>query len=357
MGRLPVANLPTSTRNLEMVTPMCGEPKEAGWSSTTGRQSPTRGARSDGGRHESRSPTPSEPRVAIIVLNWNGKSDTLECLASLRRLDYTNHEIVAVDQDSSDGSCEAIAGAFPDITLICNDENLGFAGGNNVGIRYALDAGAEYIALLNNDTTVDPNFVRAFVDGAKAMPDFDIFGPKIVFHRDPNVIWAAGSVINWKLGICKQRGFGESDRGQYDSPTEVNALTGCAMMIHRKAFENVGLFDTRFYLYYEETDWCARAQRAGFRLLYVPGTVVRHKVSATVGAASPAIVFYMVRNNLLFIAKNAPGVCKLWLLARALLDTARTICSGLVKGRRKDAAVRMRAVAAFVGRRFGKAEV
>ena len=299
----------------------------------------------------------SEPRVAIIVLNWNGKTDTLECLESLRGLEYTNYEIVTVDQNSSDGSRDAIASGFPDVTLICNDDNLGFAEGNNVGIRYALDAGAQYVALLNNDTTVEPNFVRAFVDAAKVDPDFDVFGPKIVFHRDPNVIWAAGSAINWRLGICKQRGFGEDDRGQYDTPTEVNALTGCAMMIRRDVFETIGLLDKRYFIYYEETDWCARAQKAGFRLLYVPGTVVRHKVSATIGAASPAIVFYMVRNKLLFIAKNGPGLYRLWLLTKALLDTARTICSGLVKGRRKDAVVRIRALAAFVGHRFGKVEV
>ena len=296
--------------------------------------------------------------VAIVILNWNGKKDTLECLKSLRDLDYSDYEIVVVDQNSGDGSYEAIADRFPDVTLISNDENLGFAEGNNVGIRHAMSAGADYIALLNNDTTVDPDFVRAFIDAARAMPDFDIFGPKIVFYRDPNLIWAAGSASDWRRGICIQRGYAEVDRGQYDTPTEVNALTGCAMMIHRKVFETIGLFDGRFYLYYEETDWCARAQRAGFRLLSVPATVVRPIVSATIGAASPTIVFYMVRNNLLFIAKNGPpGLCKLWLLAKALLDTARTICSGLVKGRRKDAVVRMRAVAAFVGRRFGKAEV
>jgi GT2 family glycosyltransferase len=340
-----------------MVTIMCDELSNGSWKSTTSRQNPSGGAGSAKGIDERARAALSGPRVAIIVLNWNGKKDTLECLESLRHIDYANHEIVAVDQNSADGSGDAIGGAFPDVTLIQNEENLGFAEGNNVGIRYALSAGAEYVALLNNDTTVASNFVRALVDAARAMPDFDIFGPKIVFYKDPNLIWAAGSAINWRRGTCMQRGYGEVDRGQYDTPTEVNALTGCAMMIHRKVFETIGLFDGRFYLYYEETDWCARAQRAGFRLLYVPAPVVRHKVSSTIGAASPTIVFYMVRNNLLFIAKNGVGLRRLWLLARALLAAGRTICSGLVKGRRKDAVVRMRAVAAFLGRRFGKAEV
>ena len=299
----------------------------------------------------------SEPRVAIIILNWNRKDDVLECLDSLRHLDYPNYEITVVDQNSSDGSRHAIISQFPHLTLLCNDENTGFAEGNNTGIRCALTAGADYITLLNNDATVEPNFLSALLDAAREYPAFDIFGPKIVFDSDPAIIWAAGSHIDWKRGISAQHGLGEVDNGQYADYAEVNALPGCAMMADRKVFETIGFFDGRFYLYYEETDWCARAQRAGFRLLYVPGTIVRHKVSATMGPDSLAVVFYMVRTKLLFIAKNGPGLARLWLLAKALLDTARTVCSGLIKGRRADAVVRMRAVAAFVGRRFGKAEV
>lgn len=294
-----------------------------------------------------------EPRIAIIILNWNGMTDTLECLDSLRRLDYTNYGSVVVDQNSSDGSREAIAREFPEVTVVRNAENLGFAEGSNVGIQYALEHGADYIALLNNDTTVESNFLRAIADAAMAHPGFDIFGPKIVFDSDPNLIWAAGSHINWQQGTCVQLGYRERDRGQHDAFAEVNALSGCAMVINRRAFQTIGLLDSRFFIYYEETDWCARAQQAGFRLLYVPGTVVRHKVSATMEAGSPAVVFYMVRNQLLFIAKNARGLRRLWLLTKALLDTARAICGGLVKGRRNDAVVRMRALVAFVGRRFG----
>lgn len=299
----------------------------------------------------------SDPRVAIIILNWNGKKNVLECLRSFRHLDYTNYEIVAVDQNSSDGSRDAIVSEFPDVTLICNEDNLGFAEGNNVGIQHALNRGAECIVLLNNDTTVEPNFLRAFVGAAISNRDFDIFGPKIVFDYDPNIIWAAGSHIDWQRGICIQNGYRELDRGQYDTNAEVNALTGCAVMISRKAFETVGFLDSRFFVYYEETDWCARATKAGFRILYVPAAVVRHKVSATIGASSHAITFYMVRNNLLFVTKNSDGFRRLSLIGKSLCREARTVCGGLIKGRRKDAVVRLRAVAAFVGRRFGRAEV
>jgi GT2 family glycosyltransferase len=340
-----------------MVMIMYDKRKNVHQDSTTRPADPTRDTRSDESTQESRSPTPSEPRVAVILLNWNGKDDTLPCLESLQHLDYANYEIVVVDQNSTDGSREAVAGKFPDVTLICNDDNLGFAEGNNVGIRYALDAGSQYVALLNNDTTVEPNFISCCLDAAREHKDFAIFGPKIVFDSDPSIIWAAGSHIDWNRGTCRQHGVGEVDRGQYGSCTEVNALTGCAILIRRDVLDTIGLLDNRYFIYYEETDWCARAQRAGFRLLYVPGTVVRHKVSAAMGVASPATIFYMVRNQLLFITKNGRGLRRVWLLAKTLLDTARTICSGLVKGRRKDAVVRMRAVAAFVGRRFGKAEV
>jgi len=300
---------------------------------------------------------PCEPKVAIIILNWNGKEDTLECVDSLRRLEYQNYEIVVVDQNSRDGSQQAIASTFPEVALIRNEENLGFAEGNSVGIRYALTAGAEYIVLLNNDTVVEPGFLKSFLDAARAAPDFDIFGPKIMFYRAPQYIWAAGSCIDWKEGICTQRGYSEVDHGQYDTPAEVNALSGCTMMIHRTVFDKIGLLDPRFYLYYEETDWCVRATRAGFRILYVPDVVVRHKVSATIGATAPAIVFYMVRNQLLFIAKNARGLRKVWLLSKTVCSAVRTVCSSLAKGKRDDAVVRLRAMAAFIGGRFGKAEV
>jgi GT2 family glycosyltransferase len=234
---------------------------------------------------------------------------------------------------------------------------VGFAAGNNTGIRRALKDGAEYVIMLNNDTIVEPNFVRALVDTAISHPKFDVFGPKIVFYSDPGVIWAAGSHIDWQRGVCIQHGYRESDQGQYDTDTEVNALTACAMMISRKAFETVGLLDNRFFIYYEETDWCARAVAAGFRILYVPHTVVRHKISATTGACSPALVFYMTRNNLLFIAKNSSRRVKLWLLARSLCSAARASCSGLVKGKRKEAVARLRAMRAFLCGRFGKTEV
>ena len=298
-----------------------------------------------------------EPLIIFIILNWNGKKDTLECLQSLRDLEYSNYETVVIDQNSNDGSRESIASQFPEVRLIRNDDNLGFVMGNNTGIQHATDSDADYIVLLNNDTTVLPTFLSALVEAARENPGFDVFGPKIVFDSDPNRIWAAGSHIDWRKGTCVQRGYQEIDRGQYDSNAEVNALTGCAMMISSKAVRTVGLLDSRFFAYYEETDWCARATRAGLRILYVGAAVVRHKISSTIGPTSPAIAFYMVRNNLLFLSKNSTGFRRLFLIIRSLHREARTICSGLTKGRRQDAVVRLRAIAAFLFCRFGKAEV
>ena len=298
-----------------------------------------------------------EPRVVIIILNWNGITDTLACLDSVRHLDYANHEVVVVDQNSNDGSREAIANQYGEVTLIRNEDNLGFARGNNIGIQHAMDRGADYILLLNNDTIVLSTFLSALMAAAIEHPDFDIFGPKIVFDSDPEVIWAAGSHIEWRKAICVQRGYQEIDRGQYDTTVEVNALSGCAMMISRRAFRTVGTLDSRFFAYYEETDWCARATKAGLRILYVPTAVVRHKVSRTIGPSSPAIAFYMVRNNLLFVWKNSAGFRRLSLIGRSLHREARAICSGLIRGRREEAVVRLSAIAAFLFRRFGKAEV
>jgi len=297
------------------------------------------------------------PRVIIVVLSWNQKCDTLECLKSLSKLDYPNRRVIVVDQDSADGTHGAIKTYFPEVLVIRNAENVGFAEGNNIGIRHALTDGPEYIVLLNNDTTVEHDFLRVLIDAARNNPDFDVFGPKIVFESDPAIIWSAGSYVDWRQGICIQRGLREVDRGQYDNYEEVNALTACAMMISRKALDTVGLLDSRYFIYYEETDWCARATSAGFRLLYVPATVVRHKVSAAMGVASPGTVFYFVRNNLLFITKNTRGLLRLRLLGKSLFGTARATCSALVKGNRKDALARVGGVAAFFCGSYGKANI
>lgn len=253
------------------------------------------------------------PRVTIIVLNWNGLNDTLDCLESLGQLDYQNCEVVVVDNGSVDGSVSVIREWFPGVTMIENGENLGYAGGNNVGLRYAMVQGADYAFLLNNDTVVDPAFLRILVDAAEADPAIGIAGPTIYYHERPDVIWSAGGAIDWQQGSTRMVGLDERDEGQFGQvPRRVDFVTGCAMLVRRAVLEQAGLLDERFFAYYEETEWCVRATRAGFKIVHIPLSHIWHKISPAAQADSPLVHYYMTRNRLLFLKATRAGL-RAWL--------------------------------------------
>ncbi len=223
------------------------------------------------------------PLVYIIVLTWNGREDTLECLRSLADLTYPNYRVLVVDNNSADGTAVALVQEFPGTEVIVNNSNLRFAGGNNVGIRRAADRGAEYILLLNNDTTVDPRFLTLMVDAMQNDGSAGIAGPKIYYFADRNRIWYAGGRIEWSKGWISHLGVHETDKGQYDTAGETAYVTGCCMLVKRQVIERIGMLDEAYYIYGEDADFCVRASRAGFRLLYVPAAVIWHKLSVAAG--------------------------------------------------------------------------
>jgi len=253
------------------------------------------------------------PQVVIIVLNWNGLNDTLECLESLSRLDYPVYEVMVVDNGSSDGSVSVIRERFPFVTVIENGENLGYAGGNNVGLRYALARGTDYALLLNNDTEAAPDSLRLLVGAAEADPAVGIAGPTIYYYDQPQVIWSAGGAIDWRRGQTWMVGLDERDVAQFgQEPREVDFVTGCALLVKRAVLERAGLLDERFFAYYEETEWCVRARRAGFKVVHVPRAHIWHKISPVARADSPVVHYYMTRNRLLFLRLAGAGI-RAWL--------------------------------------------
>jgi len=263
------------------------------------------------------------PRVGVIVLNWNGGDDTLACLASLARLDYPAFEVVVVDNGSTDGSVPAVRQRFPEVVLLLNEENLGYTGGNNVGLLHVLDRGLDYALLLNNDTEVAPNFLRVLVGAAEADPAVGVAGPMIYYYDRPEVIWSAGGAIDWRRGRTWMVGLDEQDTGQFGTqPREVDFVTGCALLVKREVLERVGLLDERFFAYYEEAEWCVRARRAGFKTLHVPQAHIWHKISPVAQADSPLVHYYMTRNRLLFLKAAGAGVGA-WL--HALAEDLRTL--------------------------------
>ena len=226
---------------------------------------------------------PAHPLVHVIVLTWNGKQDTLDCLASLSKLTFPNFKTVVVDNASLDGTAEAVRAAYPNVHVIVNDVNLRFAGGNNVGITYALNDGADYVLLLNNDTVVDPDFLTELVRTAESNQRIGMAGPKIYYHDAPKVLWYAGGKIAWWKGWITHRGVREPDHGQYDTAGETDYVTGCCVLVRRAAIEQAGMLDEAFFIYGEDADWSVRVARADFKLLYVPQAVIWHKLSVSTG--------------------------------------------------------------------------
>jgi GT2 family glycosyltransferase len=266
----------------------------------------------------------SSGRAAVVVVNWNGREDTLACLASLQSIDYAPLDVLVVDNGSTDGSVPAIRAAFPRVGLIETGRNLGFAGGNNAGIEAALAAGADFVLLLNNDTVVSPGLLRELIVVARSAPDIAAVSPKIYYQAEPKRVWYAGSRWVSRRATFEHIGQDTVDSGEAEDgqPVETEYACGCAMLLPAAALRRVGLLDDALFLLYEETDWCFRARRAGLRCLFAPRARLWHKVSASFGGRrSPLYTYFDVRNRLLWAERHLPPGQRarvwLWALGRA----------------------------------------
>jgi len=272
------------------------------------------------------------PHVYIVILNWNGKEDTLECLRSVQAVDYPRYQILVVDNASSDGSAEAIRAAFPGVALIVNESNLGFAAGNNVGIEHALEEGADYIFLLNNDTTVDRMVLVELVKTCEADPTVGLASPKVYYYDLPNTIFYAGARRYWLPLFPDPIGIGEEDRGQHDAVREVDYVWGQAMFIKRRVIEDIGLFDPGFFMYYEDCDYCLRAAEVGYKIIYVPLARIWHKIGAGTEGDLQARWRYRAQSMAYFHRKHSRfGPAQAALLT--LCSTARILARELPKGK------------------------
>lgn len=239
----------------------------------------------------------SLPHVVAIVLNWNGLPDTRVCLHSLQAQDYAALTVLLVDNGSTDGSVPALRAEFPDLPILETGANLGFCGGNNAGIEWALAHGADYVLLLNNDAWFDPAMTRQLVTAAEADPRIGMAGPKIYQAAPPDTLWSAGGVVTYWGNVTGMRGFGKPDRGQFDRPADVDYLPGCGILVRRQVLEQVGLLDLAYYCYYEDTDWAMRARQAGWRIWYVPAATMWHKGGNSTGGFYNAREKYMAGVN------------------------------------------------------------
>lgn len=250
------------------------------------------------------------PLVSIITINYNKIDLTIQLLSSLEKTQYSNIEVIVVDNDSEENPEFKIREQFPHIVFIRSDYNRGFAGANNLGAHLAR---GKYLLFLNNDTEVAPDFLFPLVSKLESAPDIGMASPKIIYHGTDNIIQFAGATnINKFTGRGRKIGHFEKDLGQYDEDRETQLAHGAAMIIPASIITKVGPMPEVYFLYYEEHDWCEMIKRAGYKIYYVGGSRVYHKESMSIGKENKLKTYYLSRNRLLFMRRNTSGV-DLWI--------------------------------------------
>ncbi|VTS07280.1 glycosyltransferase family 2 protein [Tuwongella immobilis] len=243
------------------------------------------------------------PLISVVLVNYNGDRFLADCLDSLARQTWPRHltEIILVDNASRDGSRDRITRDYPWVRLVPNPTNRGFAGGNNDGFAVAH---GDWIALLNNDTIVEPTWLESLATFLLTHPEFTGVASKLVFHSEPTTLNSAGLHLKTD-GRGSDRGYEQRDAGQYERPEEVFAGCGAAVLMRRESLDALGGFDERFFLYYEDLDLAWRARHRGDRFAYCPQSLVRHVHCGSTGEGSPLFTYYVERNRVLTAFKNA----------------------------------------------------
>jgi GT2 family glycosyltransferase len=268
----------------------------------------------------------SNPRVGIVILNWNNAKDTIDCLSSLFSIDFDNYFVIIVDNGSTDDSVDRISRAFPNIEIISLTANTGYAAGNNIGISRAIALGADYIFILNNDTIVSPSCLKELISFAGTSKKIGMVGPKMYCMDPSDLLFSKGSFVLWKQAKTFHRGMfqPETSLSSDDIPEQVDFISGCGVLVSKQLIDEIGVFDEVFFLNYEDAEWGIRAQRAGYEVWYAPKAVLWHKVSSTLGLSSPANTYYMTRNSLRFFWMNSTGFIRWYSVIRIVLGTLRT---------------------------------
>jgi GT2 family glycosyltransferase len=286
-------------------------------------------------------------KVFVTIINFNGQKDTLACLDSLNKVLIQNYElnVIVIDNASNDDSVRAISNfQFPisnktSIKIIESKENLGFAGGQNLGIKYALENGADFICVLNNDVVLDKALLQELLKTFEKDKDCGIVSPKIYFakgfefHKDRyqdsekgKVIWYAGGKMDWKNVIAYHNGVDEVDNGQFQNSELTEFASGCCELIKREVFEKVGLFDEKYFLYYEDNDLSQRAKKKGFKIYFQPKAIMWHLNAGSAGGSGSSLQdYYITRNRLLFGFRYAS--------LRAKIALVRESIKFIIKGR------------------------
>lgn len=292
-------------------------------------------------------------RISVITVNYNGLELTAAMIESLARHVSTPLEIIVVDNGSTRDEAALLKKRYPGIVALRSPENLGFAGGNNLGIRAAT---GDCVLLLNNDTEVADDTLHLLAETLDADPSLGAVCPKIRFWEPPQAIQFAGYTPLTRITLRNALiGFGKPDDGSFDTPRDTPYAHGAAMLVRREAVEKAGEMPEEYFLYYEELDWSERIRQAGYRIAYDPRATVFHKESATTGRESPLRSYYLTRNRLLYARRNRSGAERtLSILYQLGVALPKSIASALLHGRRDLAAAALRGARDFLRRKTGK---
>ena len=269
----------------------------------------------------------SHPLVISIILNTNRKADTLECLESLYQNSYPYHKIIVLDNRSTDGSVDAICQAYPNVQIISLTENLGYAGNNNVGIKAALEHGADWVFVMNEDIILQGDCLEKLITVGERDSRNGILGPMVYHHNEPKVIQSAGGMLG-KFWESIHLGMNESDQGQFYLPHPVEWISGCAILVRREAIEQAGMLDQDYFIYWEETELCIRIGRSGWKIIHVPLARIWHKGVQRDYEPKPSFTYYSTRNHLLTLSKHRASFA-VWLFN--WMQISRTLVSWTIR--------------------------
>jgi GT2 family glycosyltransferase len=296
----------------------------------------------------------SLPLIITIILNTNRCEDTLACLASLRMSLYPQNKIIVLDNSSTDGSVEAIHNRFPEVQIISLEENLGYAGNNNVGVELAIKQDADWVFVLNEDTVLDSECISRLIEVGESDPKIGVVGPMVYHYDEPDIIQSAGGMLGpyWEsIHLAKN----EKYDSQFIEPHSVEWISGCAIMVKRDAINQVGMIDQRFFYYWEETEWCMRIGKAGWRIIHVPSAKIWHKGVQRNYHPKPSVTYYSTRNRLLMLAKHQASL-RVWIYS--WFQILRTLTSWTIKPKwrcmREHKNAMLRGLLDFFSQRWGQ---
>jgi len=293
-----------------------------------------------------------EPPVHAIVVNWNGRPLLEPCLRTLLGSRYPRLSVLVVDNASTDGSQDLVRNGFPEVGLIENEENLGYAAGANAGIRRVLEDGEGYVLLMNNDVEIAPDAVSALVAAALEHPRAAFVGPMIYYHDRPDVIWSAGGAVSFWSGGIRHLGIRERDAGQFGGVREVDYVTACAVLASTAALREIGLMDTGYFMYNEDTDWCVRARRCGYGVLVAPGARVWHRVSMSSGGGlTPYKIYHRFLSTFRFFSRHARPHHWIGIVPATAVRAIAFLARELTGGRPQNAAAVFRGARDTIRRR------